>query len=262
VRDLKEDCEAAWGAALLDALGHGDGHAEASARIIAAWARGNHGIADTGGHLSFSYGLPALVWAAELLRAQGRLDAAVEADTARWLAEVVRPIARTDLHRNNWRAWAVHLDACIAVFCRRGDWLDLALARHRELVELYTHSPSGITSETGRDLVHAQMGLAPMLATCELAWRQGIDLYAERGHRLRAAVELHGPFAMGEVAGWPMAKPPRDAGRVWPMYELAARHWHRRLGMPMPRTLAVIAANRPEGFDRIGWGTLLYPWDG
>jgi hypothetical protein len=261
VRDLKEDCEAAWGNALLDALGHGDGHALAAARILHAWATTFTGIADTGGHLSTSYCWPAMVWAADLLRACGRLDAATDAALCRCLAEVVRPIAVTDLHENNWMTWANHLEACIAVFCQRGDWFDLAVARYRWLLERYT-SPSGCTSETGRDLVHAQMGIAPMVATCELAFRQGIDLYSERQHRLRTVVELHGPFAMGRLDDWPLQVPAREVGSVWPMYELPVRHWLGRLGMPMPRSVSVLETHRPEGFSRIGWGTLLHAWEG
>jgi len=262
VRDLKEDCEAAWGNALLHALADGDGHAEAATRIIRGWAETFSGIADVAGHLSTSYCFPAMVWAADLLRSSGNLEAGVEAEFRRCLGEVVRPIARTELHFNNWSSWANHLDACIAVFCERGDWFDLALDRYRCLLERYTYSPRGITAETGRDLVHAQMGIAPMIATSELAWRQGIDLYAEQNMRLRAAVELHGPFAMGQLDDWPLDAPAKRAGQVWPMYELAVRHYLGRLGLPMPRSCSVIDATRPEGFNRTGWGTLLSPWEG
>jgi hypothetical protein len=101
-----------------------------------------------------------------------------------------------------------------------------------------------------------------MIATCELAWRQGLDLYSERGMRLRAAVELHGPFAMGRLEDWPLKNPARDTGVVWPMYELAVRHYRGRLGLPMPRSCYVLENNRPEGFNRTGWGTLLHPWEG
>ncbi len=258
VRDLKLDAEAAWGAALLH---HLDGDAEAgaaAARLVLAWARTNCGITDVGGHLAFGYCLPAMIWAAALLRSDGLLDACQDAEVRRWLAEIVRPIVRVELHRNNWMAWAVACELAIALHAARGDWIDLAVRRYTDLATTYLGGPEGATGETRRDLIHAQMGLAPMLLACEMAWHQQIDLYALRGHRLAACVEFHAPFALGDLSGWPYPEPANDPGKPWPMYELALAHGRDRLGLALPQTERACAATRPEGFDRIGWGTLLH----
>ncbi|MFP4499426.1 MAG: alginate lyase family protein [Candidatus Hydrogenedentota bacterium] len=49
--------------------------------------------------------------------------------------------------------------------------------------------PSGQCQESGRDQWHVQMGLEYLANACEIAWKQGVDLYSAYDHRLAKGFE-------------------------------------------------------------------------
>lgn len=117
----------------------------------------------------------------------------------------------------------------------------------------------GQTLETPRDLWHAQMGMAPLVASAEIARHQGVDLYSYADNRLLTGVEWHIPFLLGDTAGWPQVfsstekkyeggPPPGKRAELWPFYELVYNHYHNRAGLPTPNTLRLLSTvGRPEG---------------
>jgi len=262
-RDLKDNLEAAYGNTLLWAVGGNPAHADAAIRILDAWSTIFKSIElsppDKTHYLSICYLWPTAVWAAELLRSYGGWPEASRKRFSSMLRELVLPIASTDLITNNWRSWAICCQMTLGIYLDDGAVFEEAIRRYRLHVDFYLLHADGQTRETTRDLNHAQMGLAPMLATCEMAYKQGVDLYSLRDNRLFTAVCYHIPFILGDTEGWPSdVVPPRETGVIWPMYELAAYHYQGRIGLTDLRLDRMRAEQFPEGFNRIGWGTLTH----
>jgi hypothetical protein len=143
---------------------------------------------------------------------------------------------------------------------------DAVVRAVRDQIEHYLYA-DGQSLETPRDLWHAQMGIAPLVASAEIAWHQGVDVYSHANNRLLTAVEWHAPFILGDTAGWPTAfssterqyrggPAPGVRGDIWPYHELVFNHYHRRLGLPAPQTGRLLGIARPEPWERTGgWGT-------
>ena len=78
----------------------------------------------------------------------------------------------------------------------------------------------------------------------EIAYHQGVDLYAENGARIIAAME----FQAGPLLGRPVSAelfPNGFAAAEWlPTWEIAYNHFHNRRGLPLPATRALIDAMR------------------
>jgi hypothetical protein len=113
----------------------------------------------------------------------------------------------------------------------------------------------GLLQETCRDSNHANMAFASMVNAAETARQQGLDLYAEQGRRIMAAMEFQAQFL-----------PPNHAPvpeflefHKHPTWEIAFNHFHNRLGFPLPKMAAVIPTNRPTGVNHhMDWETLTH----
>jgi hypothetical protein len=94
-----------------------------------------------------------------------------------------------------------------------------------------------------------------MVDAAETARQQGLDLYAEQGKRIMAAMEFQARFLPPHNA----APPPHLEFNMHPTWEIAYNHFHGRLGIDLPRMAAVIVANRPTGVNQhTNWETLTY----
>jgi hypothetical protein len=114
----------------------------------------------------------------------------------------------------------------------------------------------GLQQETARDPHHAAMTFASTVNAAETARQQGLDLYAEQGARIVAAMEFLAQFLPPNHA-----KPPANLDfEKEPTWEIAFNHFHARLGVPLPNMANVIAANRPTGADlnHMVWETLTH----
>jgi len=113
----------------------------------------------------------------------------------------------------------------------------------------------GLEQETARDSQHAAMAFSGMVDVAETARQQGIDLYAEQGKRMVAAMEYLARFL-----------PPNSAKaqeslefNLHPTWEIAYNEFHNRLGMTLPGMSGVIAKNRPTGVNHhMAWETLTH----
>ena len=113
----------------------------------------------------------------------------------------------------------------------------------------------GLLQETCRDPGHANMALAAMVNAAETARQQGLDLYAEQGKRIMAALEYQAQFL-----------PPNDAPipenldfTKQPTWEIAYNHFHNRLGHTLPKMAAVLPTNRPTNVKQhMVWETLTH----
>ncbi|MCM1450923.1 MAG: alginate lyase family protein [Clostridium sp.] len=139
-------------------------------------------------------------------------------------------------------------------------------------IENYIDGATGQIQESGRDQGHAQLGIAAMATICEMAWKQGTDLYSALDNRLLKGFEYTAKYNLGEdvpfktwadvtgkYAAWPMLSE-ESRGQFKPVYEMVWNHYAVRKGLPMPYTERVLAIVRPEGYDRDqpAFGSLLF----
>ncbi len=141
--------------------------------------------------------------------------------------------------------------------------------------------------ESGRDQAHSMMGIGLMATVMEMAWNQGIDLYAARDNAFAQAAEYVARYNLGNDVpfttyswgtGQNCAYAEQTAisyasrGAVRPVWAMINHHYWSRRGLAMPNTAAIAAQIAPEGgggdygttsggFDALGFGTLLYTRD-
>ncbi len=271
-RDILTDGTAVYGCALIWAITGEEKYAEKALEILNAYSNTLKTISvsrtdangfpcdQSGNILGSSYSWPQFIWAAEIMRYTCREWA--EADQARFtrlLVDIVLPVASIYVVDNNWRSWNLCTRMAVAIYIDSPDIFNIAVDAFADHLPDYA-DPTGHCRETMRDLWHTQMSFGPLLACAEMAWQQGLDLYSLYNNRLLTGVEYHVPFIYGELENWPggTENPPREMGKFWNMYELAYYHYHTRYGLDCPQTRRVVQGHRPEGWGRLGWGTLTH----
>lgn len=114
----------------------------------------------------------------------------------------------------------------------------------------------GLLQETSRDPHHANMAFASLVNAAETALLQGIDLYAEQGKRITAAMEYQAQFLAPNTT----PAPANLEFSLQPTWEIAYNHFHTRLGLKLPKMTKVIPTNRPTKADlnHMVWETLTH----
>jgi hypothetical protein len=154
----------------------------------------------------------------------------------------------------------------------------------------YVYDDVGLAQwqESGRDQGHSMMGIGLMGTICEMAWNQGVDLYAADDSKFRKACEYVARYNLGyddvpyTTYTWnngPHCVPTEQTvisdygrGQVRPVWERVYHHYAIRRGMAMPNTGDMVARQRPEGgggdygpnsggYDELGFGTLAFTGD-
>jgi hypothetical protein len=129
-------------------------------------------------------------------------------------------------------------------------------------IENYIDGATGQIQESGRDQAHSQLGIGAMAVVCELAWKQGDDLYSALNNRLLKGYEYVAKYNLGnddvpfrqwtDVTGkynnWTKISD-KARGQLRPIYEIAYNHYVRRKGLQAPYTQEVLKKIRPEGFS-------------
>jgi len=106
----------------------------------------------------------------------------------------------------------------------------------------------GLTQETCRDNGHhAQYALASALHSAEIAWNQGVDVYARQASRYVAAMELLSQQLLtGDMQG--ICTNPLATQRVFDTFEVGFHHFHHRMGLKLPNSQRLIIERvRPSG---------------
>jgi hypothetical protein len=120
------------------------------------------------------------------------------------------------------------------------------------------------------------MGIGQPGAICEMAWKQGDDLYGYDDNRFLKGCEYVAKYNLGEDV--PFKSYTNDKvthtevsgasrGNSRPVWELVYNHYVKRKGLPAPYTKRIAEKERPEGgggdygpnsggFDQLGYGTL------
>lgn len=112
-----------------------------------------------------------------------------------------------------------------------------------DMDKLWNNAPEGtyvdgLCAETFRDLGHCDLGYAQMINTAEIAWHQGIDLYAMDAKRITSFMELQSFLRIGDPI--PKAFYSIQASGIAPTYEIGYNHYHNRIGVDLPKTQAFI----------------------
>ncbi|HEY9247869.1 MAG TPA: alginate lyase family protein [Rariglobus sp.] len=276
---LMKDASAAYGHALLWAITGERAHADKAVEILDAsgsqlveiqLGRNDQGKVTAG----FTGGKFAS--AAELIAHYRQPDGS----TAGWpkesadrfrqmLLTVFYPRVETfkPTFNGNWDACMIATMMSLAVFCDDREKFNRAVAYylngqgHGALTHyIYAH---GQNQESGRDQTHAQLGLGALAAACEIAGKQGLDLYSAAGYRLAAGYEYLAKYQTGhevEMVG-PVPISPHGRDNFMPIFEIAYQHYAIEKGLPMPFTREVVEHHHPEGLDLIilqAWGTLTH----
>ena len=164
----------------------------------------------------------------------------------------------------NWDASMINSMLCIGVFCDDSEKFERASdyflhGKGNGSIARYIF-PSGQCQESTRDQAHTQLGLGMLAAACEVAAKQGIDLYGAEDNRLALGFEYTAKYNLGEEVPCKGKISDIRRGDFRPIYEQVYRHYANEKSLEMPYTKKVLEKIRPEGAsrDHTGWGTLLF----
>lgn len=280
-REMVVDGNAAYQNALMWCVTGDTNHAEKAIQILNAWAATLKTINGHDRQLSAGLNGFKFVNAAELMRLYDRWGASEIIAFKKMLKTTVVPaIDQFATHANgNWDAACIKTLMTAGVFCDDRALFDKAVAYFRNgsgngRVTHYIINADGQCQESGRDQQHTQLGLGALAEACEIAWHQGVDLYAEANNRLLAGFEYTARYNLGDDAvpfvahidttGKYRHTRISDKGRfqLRAIYEMVWNHYENRRGISAPYTRQAAEKIRPEGAgfnsDHPGFGTLLF----
>ena len=277
-RELGNDALASYAQAIAWAISGEAAHAAKAAEILNAWSQTLETM--TGHDARLLAGITGYKFcnAAEMLRAGDAGWPVADQDRfERMLLKVYYPVIEDFFPEanGNWDASMIVTMMCVGVFCDDRAIFDRA-------VDYYCHGAGngaighyvndfGQCQESGRDQQHTQLGLGYLADACEVAFKQGVDLYGVCGNRLALGFEYTARYNLGfdvpfaeyrSIDGRYVhtAISSRGRGRLRPIFEKVYHHYHDRVGLEMKHTRMAIDKIRPEGehWDHVSWGTLMY----
>ena len=281
---MEHDFSAAYQNSLMWAITGDERHARKALDVLLAYASTLETIPQTN-DAPLLVGLEGLkiAYAAEMLRHtypamskkdMQKIDKMVR---AKFLPVMDRFYATPAYTNGNWGPIVTKAYMAFAILWDDTEMYDRAVdfylnANDNGTIRNYIDGSTGQIQESGRDQGHAQLGIAAMATICEMAWKQGDDLYSALDNRLLKGFEYTAKYNLGEnvpfktwtdVTGkyctWPMLSE-ESRGAFKPVYDMVWNHYAVRKGLPMPYTERVLAIVRPEGYDRDqpAFGSLLF----
>ncbi|MFK7790914.1 MAG: alginate lyase family protein, partial [Phycisphaeraceae bacterium] len=168
----------------------------------------------------------------------------------------------------NWDASMIQTMLAMGVYLDDHDMFDRAASYYREgggngAITNYFNE-FGQCQETGRDQGHTQMGLSFLSCACEMAWKQGVDLYAEADNRLALGFEYTAKYNLGNDVRYEPYKSvegryhyrkisAKGRGDFAPIYRRLVYHYHHRLKMDMPFSRQAAEADKEGRSLKRGW---------
>ncbi|MCM2374045.1 alginate lyase family protein [Aporhodopirellula aestuarii] len=274
--DFSNDSIAAYSHALQWCLTGKKEHAAKSIEILNAWSETLTAISGHDAKLLIGMAGMGYCNAAELLR---HTDAGWKTEDQAKFEQMLREIFYPTIEdfypsaNGNWDASMIQTMMAMGVFLDDRNMFDRAAEYflHGEgngAIENYFNE-FGECQESGRDQAHTQMGLGFLACACEIAWKQGVDLYGASKNRLALGYEYTAKYNLGEEVPYEPYESfqgryhyrnisSNSRGRFAPIYERVVNHYQNRIGFPMPYSSQVAKEQRPEGFSTtfIPWGTL------
>ncbi|MFI7499732.1 alginate lyase family protein [Streptomyces sp. NPDC049687] len=279
------DSAAAYQNALIWAVTGDRAHADKARDILNAWSSSLTIITGADGPLGAGLQAFKFANAAELLRHTG-YDGWTDADIARCersFLDVWYPaVSGYMLYANgNWDLTAIQSILAIGVFCEERTLFEDALrfaaagagngsVAHRIV------TADGQGQESGRDQGHEQLAVGLLGDAAQVAWNQGVDLWAYDDNRILANAEYAARYNLGgdvpftpdlDRTGKYIKKAVSATGRgtLPPIYEMYYAHYAGVRGLDAPATGAAVF--RGPGGTRVvegsnddlpSWGTFAY----
>lgn len=276
--DLGNDAQAAYIQSLGWALTGNKQYAEKAIEILNAWSYKLKSI--SGSDMQLLAGITGYKFcnAAEIIRHTSKYWTKTDQrQFEQMLLTIFYPLVKDYKPRanGNWDASMITTNMCIGIFMN-----DVAM--YRSAVEYAKSGPSngaipnyiresGQCQESGRDQQHTQLGLGYLADLCEIAWKQGDDLYGAFDNRVAIGFEYTAKYNLGEAVEYQPVPDlfgknqyavisEKGRGNFRPIYEKIYHHYHDLKGLEMPYTKRVLDQIRPEGFhwDHSSFGTLFY----
>jgi hypothetical protein len=276
------DANAAYQHAIMWAITGQKAYADTAIKIINAWSATLMAVTGRDAVLMAGLGPFKMVNAAEIIRYTnaGWSNAAIQ-QTEKHFKEVIYPVLKdfAPFANGNWDAAAIKTVMAIGIFCNDQSIYERALQYYvngggNGRLTHYVINEAGQIQETGRDQAHTQLGIALLSDCCEMAWHQGLDLYAYANNRLLKGFEYTArynlnnnvPFMheLDRTGKYEHVKPSEQSrGDLRAVYEQIYNHYVNRMGLAAPFTKQAAEKIRPEGpgkpgADHPGYGTLLY----
>lgn len=156
--------------------------------------------------------------------------------------------------KNNWILSITEALIQIALFRNdRKEFFRLIEEYKKHVVECVPNQ-SGKSTETTRDLIHAQFQIGSIVQICEMAWQQGItDLYSFNDEIVKKTMEYHASILLGNV---PSDVKKEELKDVWFMpcsWEMGYNHFWNRQKTPMSFSKELLQKKRPETAS-FNWG--------
>ena len=274
--NMSNDAAAAYAHALQWSLTQKNAHAAKAIEILNAWANTLESVSGHDARLLVGMDGVAFCNAAELIRHTSvEWLAEDQRQFERMLRQVYYPVIK-DFYptaNGNWDASMIQTMIAMGIFLDDRAMFDRAVEYYRNgkgngAIRNYFNE-FGECQESGRDQAHVQMGIGFLACACEMAWKQGVDLYAAGDNRLALGFEYTAKYNLGENVPYERYRSVegryeyrsisrRGRGHFRPIYERIVHHYHDRLGLEMPYSRRVADKERPEGSHRqhMSWGTL------
>lgn len=281
----ESDFNAAYQNAVLYAVTQDEAHAKKAVEILVAY--GNTVEAIVAGDQPLLAGIMGVkfIYAVELMRyiyPQGMTDdnfATICSMLKKVFIPVLDEFYKTPPYTNgNWGTSVTMTYIAAAVLFNDKDMYKKAIdfylyGRDNGSLRNYVDGETGQCQESGRDQAHTQLGLECLAVTCEIAYKQGTDLYSVMENRLLKGYEYTAKYNAGhndlpfkqwtDITGkynnWKEISS-EARGQFRPVYERVYNHYVNREGLSMPYTKEVIDKIRPEGYyyEHFGFGTFLF----
>ena len=276
--DLGHDAQAAYLHSIEWGLTGDPRHAEKAIEIINAWSYTLQTIKGSDEQLLAGITGFKFCNAAELIKhTSNRWKLPDQNQFKKMMLEIFYPLIKDYKPRSNgnWDASMIATTMGIGIFTDDRSMYEGALKYARTgksngAIPNYI-AASGQCQESGRDQAHTQLGLGFLGNVCEVAWKQGDDLYGALDNRVATGFEYTARYNLNhEVPYNPVPDffgsnrhkkiSEEKRGEFRPVYEMVYHHYHDRLGLEMKYTKMVLNKTRPEGFhwDHPSFSSLLY----
>ncbi|MGN1233901.1 MAG: alginate lyase family protein, partial [Candidatus Cryptobacteroides sp.] len=205
----ESDFNAAYQNALMYAVTQKEEHAVKAVEILLAYANNLRAIVATDQPLLAGIMGVKFMYAAELMRylyPQGMTDGNF-AKVCGMFKNIFVPVLEKFLSdqpyaNGNWGASVVMSYIAAAVLF---DDIEMykkginfyVMGNDNGTIINYVDGETGQCQESGRDQAHSQLGLACLSVSCEIAWKQGTDLYGVKDNRLLKGFEYTARYNAG-----------------------------------------------------------------
>ena len=275
---MSADSSAAYTHSLQWSLTGERAHAEKAVEILNAWSGTLESVSGHDARLLIGIDGVKFCNAAELLRYS---DANWLPEDQKRFEEMLRGVfypAIKDFYptaNGNWDASMIQTMLAMGIYLDDREMFNRAVDQFLRgegngAIEKYLND-FGECQESGRDQLHVQMGLGFLGNACEMAWKQGVDLYGAADNRLALGFEYTAQYNLGEDVRYEPFRSvegryyytkisKRGRGRFRPIYERVLHHYQDRKGLELPYSEKVVEKIRPEGThsQHMPWGTLMF----